>query len=55
MEHLRRLAMEPRNKRVVVAVIAKRFPEHCKELLTLARKLDYQRDPTSLCLRKVLE
>jgi hypothetical protein len=55
MEHLRRLAMEPRNKRVVLAVIATRFPEHSKELLSLARKLDYQRDPTSLCLRKVLE
>src|SRR5262249_5865466 len=55
MEHLRRLAMEPRNKRVALAVIAKRFPEHSKELLSLARKLDYQLDPTSLCLRKVLE
>jgi hypothetical protein len=55
MEHLRRLAMEPQNKRVVLAVIAKRFPEHSKDLMTLARKLDYQRDPTSLCLRKVLE
>ena len=55
IEHLRRLAMEPRNKRVVLAVMAKRFPEHSKELLGLARKLDYQRDPTSLCLRKVME
>src|SRR5262249_44612668 len=45
LEYLRRLAMEPRNKRVVLAVIAKRYPEHGKDLLAMARKLDYQRDP----------
>jgi tetratricopeptide (TPR) repeat protein len=55
VEQLRRLALEPRNKRVVLAVIAKRYPEKSKDLLTLARKLDYHRDATSLCLRKVLE
>jgi tetratricopeptide (TPR) repeat protein len=55
MDHLRRLALEPRNKRVVLAVIAKRYPEQSKELLTLARKLDYHRDATSLCLQRVLE
>jgi tetratricopeptide (TPR) repeat protein len=52
---LRRLPMQPEHKRVLLAVVAKARPEEAKDLLDLARKLDFQRDVTSLCLRKVLE
>jgi hypothetical protein len=52
---LRRLPIQPEHKRIFLAVVAKAHPEHAKELLDLARKLDFQRDVTSMCLRKVLE
>lgn len=51
----RLLPLDPRQKRVVLAAAARRFPEPAQELLELARQLDYQRDGMSLCLRKVLE
>jgi tetratricopeptide (TPR) repeat protein len=55
VEYLRRVAIYPGQKRVVLAVMTKRFPEQSKDLSTLARKLDYHRDATSLCLRQVLD
>ncbi len=52
---VRRLPIDPRDKRVVLAAIARHYPEQAQGLLELARKLDFQRDEISLCLRKVLE
>jgi hypothetical protein len=52
---VRRWPVEPGVKRVVVAAAAKRHPEQAKDLLALARQLNFQRDPTALCLNKVLE
>ncbi|HEV3116730.1 MAG TPA: hypothetical protein VGY58_06730, partial [Gemmataceae bacterium] len=53
---LRRTPIDPRIKRVVLAVAAKlTSPENGKELASLARKLDFFRDATSLCLWKILE
>jgi hypothetical protein len=42
-------------KRVLLAAVARRYPSQGKELDALARKLDFPRDPTSLCLRYVTE
>jgi tetratricopeptide (TPR) repeat protein len=50
-----RLAIEPDKKRVLLAVAAQRHPQHAKELLELARRLNFQRDSMSLCLRKHLQ
>jgi gluconolactonase len=50
-----RLSIHPNNKRVLLTVLAQRNPEQAKELLSLARKLDYQRDAISLCLGRFLE
>lgn len=55
LDRLRRLPIDARQKRVFAAVLARRFPDQAKDLLTLARSLDFYRDPVSLCLRKVLE
>jgi hypothetical protein len=49
------MPIDPKQKRVLLAVVARRQPEQAKDVLELARKLDYQRDVTSLCLRQVLE
>lgn len=51
---IRRLPIEPRQKRVLLAVVAKRYPDQAKELLPLARSLNFYLDGTALCLRKVL-
>jgi tetratricopeptide (TPR) repeat protein len=51
---VQRLPIEPGNKRVLLAVLAQRHPEHAKEFLALARRLNFQRDAISLCLRKHL-
>ncbi len=51
----RRLPVEPNLKRVVLAVLAQRQPDQAKGLLALAKKLNFQRDDTSLCLQKVLQ
>jgi tetratricopeptide (TPR) repeat protein len=51
---VRRLPIEPEQKRVLVAVLARRYPDSAQNLLPLARKLDFAADLTSLCLRKVL-
>jgi hypothetical protein len=52
---IRRLPIEPRQKRVLLAVVAKRHPDQGKELLQLARSLNFYLDGTSLCLRQVLD
>jgi hypothetical protein len=49
------LLIDAEQKRVLLAVAAKRSQESATEFLKLARKLDFSPDPTSLCLRKVLE
>ncbi len=49
-----RLPLPAMSKRVYLAVFAQRHPERAKEALALAEKLDFYRDDTSLCLRKVL-
>ena len=45
----------PSLKRVALAALARKFPEHAKELEPLAKKLDFERDEVSLCLRYVTE
>jgi tetratricopeptide (TPR) repeat protein len=50
---LQRMAIEPRRKRVFLVLLAQRYPAQAKEALALARKLDFQRDALSLCLRDV--
>jgi tetratricopeptide (TPR) repeat protein len=51
---VRRLVLDPQEKRVLAAVAARRQPELEKELLALARQLNFQKDRISLCLGKVL-
>jgi hypothetical protein len=48
-------AVEPGLKRVVLAALARRSPGHAAELDALAKKLDFERDAVSLCLRFVTE
>jgi tetratricopeptide (TPR) repeat protein len=50
-----RLSIEPEQKRILLAVAAQRYPEQGKQLVTLARKLDYAPDVGTLCLRQVLD
>jgi tetratricopeptide (TPR) repeat protein len=50
-----RLSIEPRIKRVLLAVFAQRFPDQAMEALPLAKQLDYQQDAISLCLAKFLQ
>jgi tetratricopeptide (TPR) repeat protein len=52
---IRRLVITAEQKRVLVAAVARRYPETAKELVALGRKLDFAGDGTSLCLRKLLE
>jgi hypothetical protein len=47
-----RLLIEPSNKRVLLAVLAQRYPEQAGDMLPLAQRLDFQHDAVSLCLRK---
>jgi tetratricopeptide (TPR) repeat protein len=51
----RQLPIEPQSKRVLLAVLAQRYPDQALELLTLAKRLDFQRDAISLCLAKFLQ
>jgi tetratricopeptide (TPR) repeat protein len=44
----------PETKRVLLALLARRSPEHREALSKLARDLDFHRDVTSLCLRALL-
>jgi tetratricopeptide (TPR) repeat protein len=47
--------VNPSLKRVVLAALARRFPEQAKELNALSKKLDFERDEVSLCLGHVTE
>ena len=47
-----RAPIDPSSKRVLLTVLAQRFPDHAKELLPLAKRLNFQRDAISLCLNK---
>jgi tetratricopeptide (TPR) repeat protein len=47
--------MNPPTKRIVLAAVARKNPQHAKELEALARKLDFERDDDSLCLRFLME
>jgi hypothetical protein len=49
-----KIPLDPRLKRVYLAVIAQRHPELAMEAIALAEKLDFHRDEISLCLRKVM-
>jgi tetratricopeptide (TPR) repeat protein len=48
---LRELPIDPGQKRVLLAVVAQRFPSANKEIAALARRLDFDRDEVSLCLK----
>jgi tetratricopeptide (TPR) repeat protein len=48
-----RLLIDCRRKRVFLAVLAQRFPDRAQGWLELARRLDFQRDAISLCLRQL--
>jgi len=50
LEQVRQAPIDPEIKRVAVAAAAAHSPDKAKELRDLARKLDFQRDLTSLCL-----
>jgi len=50
-----RIVLDPREKRVFLAVLAERYPAQAKEMIALAKRLDFHRDAISLCLRKVLD
>jgi hypothetical protein len=50
---LKKLPIDPLNKRVLLLVVVRRFPDQAKNLLPLARKLDFLADATSLCLTKI--
>jgi hypothetical protein len=47
--------VHPSVKRVVLAAFARKFPADAKELNELSKKLDFERDEFSLCLRYVTE
>jgi tetratricopeptide (TPR) repeat protein len=47
--------IRPDVKRVILAALARRFPAHAKDLVPLSKKLDFDHDSTSLCLRYVTE
>lgn len=49
-----RLTFDSSVKRVLLVVLAQRQPAQARELLALAKKLDYQHDAISLCLQKYL-
>jgi hypothetical protein len=50
-----RVPLEPDSKRVLLAVLAQRYPDRAKDFLSLARRLDFQHDAISLCLRSFLQ
>jgi tetratricopeptide (TPR) repeat protein len=55
MRLLQRLPVEPTSKRVLLAVLAQRYPDQAEEMQTLAKRLNFQRDAVSLCLRKQMQ
>jgi tetratricopeptide (TPR) repeat protein len=50
-----RLPIEPTAKRVLLAVMAQRYPDQNEEMLNMARQLDFHHDAISLCLHKFLQ
>jgi len=54
-EKVKDSSLNPSTKRVVLAAFAKKFPQHAKDLEALAKKLDFERDAYSLCLRFAME
>ena len=48
---LRELPIDPGEKRVLLAVVVQRFPAANKEIAVLAKRLDFDRDEVSLCLK----
>lgn len=42
-------------KRVLLSALARKYPAHAATFIPLAKKLDFDRDSTSLCLRYVME
>jgi hypothetical protein len=50
---LQELLIDPDDKRVYLLVVAQRFPTISKEITSLARKLDFQHDETSLALKSL--
>lgn len=54
-EKVKDSSINPSTKRIVLAAFAKKFPQNAKELGELAKKLDFDRDEYSLCLRYVME
>ena len=50
---LKELPIDPEQKRVFLRAAAQRFPTSDKEIANLARRLDFQRDETSLCLKSL--
>jgi hypothetical protein len=55
VEAVRRLPHDVKEKRVLVALLARREPDKAKELVALAKRLNFQLDETALCLRQLLE
>lgn len=55
VEKVRWSVNPPETKRVLVALLARRSPEHRDALKRLARDLDFHRDATSLCMRALLD
>lgn len=54
-ETVRMLVIDPETKRVLLPVLAQRFPDQADNLKRLTRQLNYQRDDVSLCLRHLLK
>jgi hypothetical protein len=48
---LQQLLIDPDAKRALLLVVAQRFPASAKDIVPLARKLDFHHDETSLCLK----
>ncbi len=55
VELIRKLPLDPKEKRVLLAAVAFRLPEQANGLRELALALDFHRDTLSLCLRRCLE
>src|SRR5262249_53153970 len=49
------LVVRPEVKRVILTALARKFPMHAKDLILVAKKLDFEHDSTSLCLRYLTE
>ena len=52
---LRRIPVDPNDKRALLLVYAQRFPQQGTEAIALARQLNFQHDAIALCLGKYLQ